>query len=726
MPVKLEIDGGEQHLDFAKKRLALFQQELLRRGQRTGTRHYQLEDAHVEVHVLIPVDVASGQPRPERAQNRIRIEGTAKVGAVIFAGSEVSAIARRISLGERGDDVFKTEGITRLRTKLLLAGHKHSAVSAQSLNVRRLLAKDSYAYPAAGFVDFIRDGERVFAIGDELIYNPEPRVIAASVCGKGVGVLVHLYYDRVEGEESLPPAEAACAFHPDDERAIYEERDLEYKVLIPASEDSTSIEFGSYHYTFSPFASRVQGQYNIDEAIVDAPRVLLGLGVAGNDSSLELARITGTLTVDANDAITGVIVPHFDVVTEDARRPVTAVRAKKSRFLPREELLGPDRVTGSTIIEGDEIVTRFTESQTFFPSPHSPVSPGLIMGYWEYINDHASLGNSRWLSVHLAEWRDAGWPGLGVTEISTRMLYEERQDLHSVLGTFKWGGTFHVTINAPAHSRKLRLLNGREEDVASTGYTLLASTDNVLDLNQENRSYQWATVAFQGGEHVVDDTHRFVLIDRGVLAAHETVSGEGEIQATTYYFYGQQLTGEPFEPLHTNYVGRAAPSNDPISRVDNGFLLHDLDDERDESYGYHNTRTFVTSGEPVVVGSTEDDVRTETVHAVDGEDIRWVAAPDIGFGVFSYESQLRLVLIWPRATNERMGLCILEVDHGAGRTWAGLQATLSEAMEAKRAGQPYEELLASATDMLNYRVNNFASWELVSKFPLPGTYYIVT
>ena len=82
-----------------------------------------------------------------------------------------------------------------------------------------------------------------------------------------------------------------------------------------------------------------------------------------------------------------------------------------------------------------------------------------------------------------------------------------------------------------------------------------------------------------------------------------------------------------------------------------------------------------------------------------------------------------LVLYWPNATPAKAGLCILGVTSANFTTF---RTKLASAIAAKRAGQPYEALLERAESLLSYKVNNFASWELIDKFPSFGNYCIST
>ena len=282
MPVKLQIDGGEQYLPYAKKRLALLQEQLLRQGLRTGTRRYKIADAEIEVHVWIPVDVASGQPRPERAQNRIRING-GFIGALFleaFPGfpppaPALQGVASRLGIGAaEGDPIFSTPGVTRLGARLTLAGYKKAGVFVQGPSTRDLSPKDKLLLVhapddalAAGTALFHSKNGRLFAggffdstviaVGDEIVlgtgFTQQLNLVHAVLVDKKLNLLYR------QQETKL------IHLNGPDIEDWYRDRDLKVRKTGRLG-DVVRFRLGAYHYDYTTEAPAGVGTFVIDDS----------------------------------------------------------------------------------------------------------------------------------------------------------------------------------------------------------------------------------------------------------------------------------------------------------------------------------------------------------------------------------------------------------------------------------------------------------------------------
>ncbi|MGH8562703.1 MAG: hypothetical protein ACREXW_00930 [Gammaproteobacteria bacterium] len=706
MPVQLQIDGGERYLPYAKKRLALLQEQLLRQGLRTGTRRYKLDDAEIEVHVSVPVDVGSGKPRPERAQNRIRIERGQKVrGAFLrfFNTTLGHGTFRTIKLGAEGEDVFTTDGVTRLGAKLRLSGFRvYDPSAALPLEARTLITKSAYGPIQSALALGPSSDPDVVAIGEHLVGNYQQ--ISAQLFDGRIALLAYLHAVSIDSGQS--PQAAVAAIHPDDWKLIYEGTDMEYRVSIPPGTDGVEIAFGSYAYFFTPSLTRVPGTYEIDQTISDAPQA--GLLPFSAITQLRLSRITGKLEVGGDGEIAGTVVPHFLYSTEFFTAEAKTRRASKSKLVTLDELLGPqviEKEPDPHVIGGVRVFHQITRhvSTDLVSGP----AAGLVVTYFEYdllrLEDDEAflvLTDVRGYKVGLSDPALAG-SGFSVTPLD---VYEVKRFDFERTVVDEISVHLSTTLNVHARTRSISLPNGRAEMLATSGYT------RTTDFFYHSPFYDgtFPVVTYQGRSYEISRDKSFALYGDGLLVAADEPAGR------KWYLYGEQM---PNDPPITDFELANELGNDWHNEVLDAFQQYEADLE-----DFFETYTLVSNpGHPA--GYAVSQARQV---AVDAEFIRAKAIPFVRHSGIFVNSRA-IAIIWAHATTTKVGVCILQTRDDPGSVgWADFHSALNIALHAKRAGEPYQTLLDQALDMVSYKLNNFASWELVSKFDQPGTYYIAT
>lgn len=561
------------------------------------------------------------------------------------------------------EEVFATEGVTRLGATLRLADFvAYNNVDPLPREARTLITKSEYSV--------IQTALRLGPSGQQ---TPDVVAIGQSLVPVGQQIGAQLLGGRTAVLRYHPapyPQPAVAAMHPDDVERIYEGTSMEYQVSIPPGTNSIEIAFGTYAYSFI-HSLTTPGTYEIDQPITDAPDVALSF----SSLRLKLSQITGTLVMAEDGAITGTIVPHFKLgTTSPPTQTAKTRRASNSNLVTLDELLGPEELE----TDGQGTVHQITRYVVTDGGP----APGLVVTYFEYnrdANGFLPLTEARGYKVGLSDEPSGGFV---VTSLDVYEVKRWDFDPDEVA----------ITLNVYARTRGVTLPNGPSEPLTTPAYSRGPFFSGSYANSSNDGTFPVAT--YQGRSYEISRTKHLVLYADGLLACAVESAGR------TWYLYGEQLPDDP--PISTGFeLGR-------------GFV--------DEVITY--TTTTVDLEERFTVYTDTDLGFVDTQFrfmALDAEFLRAKAIPFVKHSVLSLNSSHALVLIWPHAATTKAGVCILKASN-----WATFHSALSTAMDAKQAGEPYQTLLDEAIALLSYKVNNFASWELVSKFATSGLYYIAT
>lgn len=711
MPVKLQIDGGEQHLGYAKKRLALLQEQLLRQGLRTGSRHYQLADAHVEVHVSIPVDVGSGEPRPERAQNLVRIRGGD--GATDYIYTRQGGYQRSVRLipdSAVGDEVVSTGQrllMQRLRYRAkpkavkpgteahLLRSTSDACVTLaehlpHTLERPSLVALNGRFFEGSyGLVNVREIDGRLRVLYQQVDYG-EPEV------GQPHRAFLADYYQLVRSLESWFGGEGPAV--------------LTYRGTLATGVRAFTIGLGSYSYVHSLSFPDVPGEHAIEDT-PNAPLEALDYeGYSDNPQELRLGvySVTGSALVNEDRTaeiklkVSFAVSPQFSLARIEA--PVTLLDLKDLLSLPEEEDIqfsSEDSYSQVTVDYGyvpsfgTLVFTKSTnhvhEEQIFADDP-----------------DHPSLTDDRIINIRHSEegpvyrLRIGAGGDLEVSEVP--FVPWETYVESSIFWT---GSFFHpwtayssesnragYPISPWAHGESLQI--GEVAAHSISGQFAGLHQPLTFVTTSESTSTVYGIPCGKVDVYLVLDifwrfldptTERW----RVFLYEEELVDTDG-IQGLLPGGGGDGTDGS------VEYL------NYEINRFED---YHGFEGQAEDFFHHDESRSVSVPDLPGGILSRGD----ETFH-VD---------PRFPFGSALFAAAL--TLYWPQADGVRDGFCLLLFQETV--SYAQFLDALRAALEIKADGGAYQSALQAAREMLIFMVNNFASWELIASFDGPGTYYIV-